>query len=167
MLNVKQVGERLYVSAMPTKASHFDAIAARGITHVVSLEQRVDVTGFSQRGIVVFERFAPDHTPLRVPFLAEVADTIHQELTAGHCLLIHDRGGRTRSCTAVAAYYVKLGWQPKKALRKAAKVVPSFRESIKAYQLDRKIQQLFEHYYPEATPPEGFLTRFLNKLRFG
>jgi protein-tyrosine phosphatase len=102
-----------------------------------------------------------------VPFLAEVADTIHQELTAGHCLLVHDRGGRTRSCTAVAAYYVKLGWQPKKALRKAAKVVPSFRESIKAYQLDRKIQQLFEHYYPEAAPPEGFLTRFLNKLRFG
>ncbi len=168
MLNVKQVGERLYLSAMPTKAGHFDAIAAKGITHVISLEQRVDVTGFSERGMVVFERFAPDHSPLRVPFLAEVADTIHRELTAGHRVLLHDRGGRTRSCTVVAAYYVKLGWQPKKALQKAAKVVPSFQESIKAYRLDRPMQQLFEQYYPEATAPaKGFLTRFLDRLRLG
>lgn len=167
MFNIKTIQDNLYVSGLPTKPIHFDKLQNRGITHVISLETRVDMEAFQKRNIGVSPHYFPDHTPLRPDFLWKVINELDQLLNEGHTLLVQDMGGRTRAGTVVAAYFVYSGYSPWRALRKIWWAIPSAKTPMVHYYQDQQVYKFYYHLNPGINQEEDFIDRFFKLLGFG
>ena len=164
MFHIKTINENLLISGVPSKPTHFDMVSNRGVTHVISLETRVDAEEFAKRDIAVSSFYYPDHTPIRPEFLETVTSEMENLFSEGHTLLVHDMGGRTRAGTVVAAHFIRQGYAPWRALRKVWWAVPSAKSPMINYYQDRQLYRFHRWLHPELDQESDYLERVFKFL---
>eukprot|EP00667_Euglena_gracilis_P021041 EG_transcript_22908 len=134
-----RVEDRLYIGNLPAA---WDAATLQrlNVTHVLVVSQYGEQArfhpGFFQYHVVAVQDYAS--VPL-LPHLHPAADFIHAALQGGGAVLVHCNVGRSRSATALAAYFVKYrGMKPNEAIahirrKRAICPNPGFRQQLDAF----------------------------------